>query len=71
MDIWLTEDAQICTIQYSNCHQNCCNSLHQNIPPEYSYIDNMTKQLVLSVHNDTRTCHSDGTDMFIDTDIYF
>jgi hypothetical protein len=23
----------------------------------------------LSIHNDIRTCHSDGTDMFIDTDI--
>ena len=33
----------------------------------------MTNLTVLSagLHNDTRACHSDGTDMFIDTDIYF
>ena len=31
----------------------------------------MTKQFVLSIDNDTRTWHSDGPDMFIDTDIYF
>jgi len=26
---------------------------------------------ILFVNNDTRTCHSDGTDMFIDINTYF
>ena len=33
-----------------------------------TWLSNLT---ALSVHNDTRTCHSDGTDMFIVTDICF
>ena len=58
---------------YNNCHENFSHSLHQNTPPEYTvilatWLNNLT---VLPIHNDTRACHSDGTDMFIDTDIYF
>ena len=58
---------------YNNCLKNFSHSLHQNIPPEYTvvlttWLSNLT---VLSVHNDARTCHFDGPDMFIDRDIYF
>lgn len=50
-------------VQDVTCHQNLSHSLHQNIPPN-CYNDNMTSNL--SVHNCTRTCHFDGTGMFID-----
>lgn len=42
----------------------------KNIPPEYSVLTTWLSNLtVLSVPNDTRTCHSECTDMFIETDI--
>ncbi len=51
--------------QYSNCHPNCCHSLQQVRLTECSII--LTTLLrILFVNNDTRTFHSDGTDMFID-----
>ncbi len=51
-----------------NCHPNCCHSLHQVILTESTVI--LTTWLnilnILFVNTDTRTFHSDGTDMFID-----
>ncbi len=57
--------------QYSNCHPNFCHSLHQVILTECIVI--LTTWLsiltVLFVNNDTRTFHSDGTDMFLDIQV--
>ncbi len=59
--------------QYSECHPNCCHSVHQVILTECTVI--LTTWLsilpILFVNNNTRTFHSDGTDVFIDINTYF
>ncbi len=60
IDIWHTEKVQTCI--FCNCHQNCSHSLHQGILTEYT-VDNIN---ILFENNDTRICHSDGTDTFTD-----
>ncbi len=69
---WLYGIHNNTAFQYSNCHTNCCHSLHQVILTECTVI--LTTWLCISpilfVNNDTRTSHSDDTDMVIDINAY-
>lgn len=57
---------KITTLCTSFKYQN--HSLHQEVLEQYTVtFDNMAKQFdILFVNTDTRTCHSDATDMFTD-----
>lgn len=62
---------------FSQSHQILSNSLHLKILGVHYYTDNKTNNFtiyhlayILLVHNDKKT-YADGTDMFIDINIYF
>ncbi len=72
--IYVIRSAAFCiSVQYSNCHPNCCHTLHLVILTQCTVI--LTTWLsilpILFVNNDTRTFHYDATDMSIDINTYF
>lgn len=58
-----------CNLQITVTDMKAVSSLNQNIPPEVTVI--LTSNLTVSHVHNSRTCHVNAPDMFINTHIYF